>query len=68
MDEIGRRQRMAGCYVTIPTLFKDEPGYPLNFEGIRRHVRFLVDGGLVTGTGVLARGRRCRGLLHPHVR
>lgn len=47
---------MAGCYVTIPTLFKDEPGYPLNFEGIRRHVRFLVDGGLVTGTGVLLAG------------
>ena len=44
---------MAGCYVTIPTLFKDEPGYPINLDGIRRHVRFLIDGGLVTGTGVL---------------
>ena len=48
-----RRKRMAGCYVTIPTLFKDEPGYPINLDGIRRHVRFLIDGGLVTGTGVL---------------
>ncbi len=47
---------MAGCYVTIPTLFKDEPGLPVNLDGIRRHVRFLLDGGLATGTGVLLAG------------
>ena len=55
-NEIARRKRMAGCYVTIPTLFRDESGFPVNLDGIRRHVRFLIDGGLVTGTGVLLAG------------
>jgi len=53
MDRTERRARLTGCYTTIPTLFKDEPGYPLNLDGIRQHVRFLIDGGLRTGTGVL---------------
>ena len=37
---------LAGCYVTIPTPFKDEPGMPVNEEALRAHVRFLIGGGL----------------------
>ncbi|MFN8619981.1 MAG: dihydrodipicolinate synthase family protein [Chloroflexota bacterium] len=53
MDRPDRRARLTGCYVTVPTQFKDEPGLPVNFDGIRQHVRFLIDGGLRTGTGLL---------------
>ncbi len=55
-NEIARRRRMAGCLVTIPTLFRDESGFPVNLDGIRRQVRFLSYGALVTGTGVLLAG------------
>ncbi len=53
MDRTDRRARLTGCYVTVPTQFKDEPDLPVNFQGIRQHVRFLLDGGLRTGTGLL---------------
>ena len=47
---------MTGCYVTIPTLFRDDADLSVDLEAIGRHVRFLVDGGLRTGTGVLLAG------------
>src|SRR5689334_13998384 len=48
-------QRLGGCYVTVPTLFHDA-NLDLNLPGIRRHVEFLLDGGLREGTGVLLAG------------
>lgn len=47
--------RLCGCYVTIPTLFRDDD-LSVDLDAIRRHVRFIIDGGIVTGTGVLLAG------------
>lgn len=52
MDQQLARARLTGCYVTVPTLFHDSD-LAVNLSGIRRHVQFLVDGGLTTGSGVL---------------
>ncbi len=49
------RHRLCGCYVTIPTMFHDDD-LSVNLDAIRRHTRFLIDGGIVTGTGVLLAG------------
>lgn len=56
MSLSARAARLTGCYTTVPTQFKDEPGLPLNLEGMKRHVRFLLDGGVREGTGVLLAG------------
>jgi len=56
MSLSARAARLTGCYTTVPTQFKDEPGFPLNRDGMRQHVRFLLDGGLKEGTGVLLAG------------
>jgi dihydrodipicolinate synthase/N-acetylneuraminate lyase len=38
--------RLQGCYVTIPTPFRDEAGLPVNAEALRAYVRFLLKSGL----------------------
>ncbi len=55
MNQRQLRQRLQGCYVTIPTLF-EEDGLGLNLSGIARHVKFLMAGGLLEGTGVILSG------------
>jgi dihydrodipicolinate synthase/N-acetylneuraminate lyase len=45
--------RLRGCYVTLPTMFRDSDGLPVDPDAIRRHVRFLIDSGIRTGNGVL---------------
>jgi dihydrodipicolinate synthase/N-acetylneuraminate lyase len=55
MDPADARGRLVGCYVTIPTVFRD-PDLSVDLDGIRKHVRFLIDGGLTTGTAVLLAG------------
>ena len=55
MDTAASRDRMQGCYVTIPTMFRD-PDLEVDLDAIRRHVRFLIDGGLTTGNAVLLAG------------
>lgn len=55
MDTATSRDRMQGCYVTIPTMFRD-PDLEVDFDAIRRHVRFLIAGGLTTGSAVLLTG------------
>lgn len=55
MNQAQARDRLSGCYVTVPTLFHDED-LEVNFAGMRRHVRFLLERGLRTGTGVLLAG------------
>lgn len=40
------KTRLQGCYVTIPTPFKDEPGYPIDETTLRSYVRFLLENGL----------------------
>ena len=55
MNQRQLRQRLQGCYVTIPTLF-EEDGLGLNLSGIARHVKFLMAGGLLEGPGVILSG------------
>lgn len=55
MDWDNARDRLQGCYVTIPTMFNDVD-LSVDFEAIRRHVNFLIDNGIETGTGVLLAG------------
>ena len=52
-DQQTLRERLYGCYVTIPTMFNDDDELSVNLDGIRQHVEFLIDGGIQTGTGVL---------------
>jgi dihydrodipicolinate synthase/N-acetylneuraminate lyase len=47
---------LCGCYVTIPTPFRDDADLAVDLEAIRRHVNFVIDGGIKTGTGVLLAG------------
>jgi dihydrodipicolinate synthase/N-acetylneuraminate lyase len=53
MDRESSISRLRGCYVTLPTMFRDAEGLPVDLDAIRRHVRFLIDAGLRTGSGVL---------------
>lgn len=53
MDRETLRDRLYGCYVTIPTMFHDDDGLSVNLDAMRQHVEFLIDGGIRTGTGVL---------------
>ena len=50
------RARLQGCYVTIPTMFRDDADFSVDHDAIRRHVRFLIDGGCTTGNAVLLAG------------
>ena len=56
MDRDRDRSRLCGCYVTIPTMFSDDDDLAVDADAIRRHVRFVLDGGIRTGTGVLLAG------------
>ncbi|MBM3801071.1 MAG: dihydrodipicolinate synthase family protein [Acidimicrobiia bacterium] len=51
-DRERARSRLAGCYVTVPTMFRD-PDLEVDYAATRRNVRFLLDGGIRLGTGVL---------------
>ena len=55
MDLTRARKRLAGCYVTVPTMFRDSD-LELDIAAQRRAVRFLLDGGIKEGTGVLLAG------------
>ncbi len=46
MDYEALRKRLEGCYVTVPTPFRDQPDLPVNEPALREHVRFLLDAGL----------------------
>lgn len=37
---------LAGCYVTIPTPFRDQPDFPVDELALRDYVRFLIGAGL----------------------
>jgi 4-hydroxy-tetrahydrodipicolinate synthase len=40
------KRRLEGCYVTVPTPFRDAEGWPIDEAALRTYVRFLRDGGL----------------------
>lgn len=56
MDFEKLKSRLAGCYVTIPTPFEDNTGFPVNHGAIRTYVRFLIDNGLTTEYATLLAG------------
>jgi dihydrodipicolinate synthase/N-acetylneuraminate lyase len=49
------RRRVSGCYITIPTMFRD-PDLEVDIAAIQRHVRFLRARGIGTGNAVLLAG------------
>jgi dihydrodipicolinate synthase/N-acetylneuraminate lyase len=46
---------LRGCYVALPTMFTDDD-LSLDLEATQRHVEFLIDGGMRTGTAILLAG------------
>ncbi|MSP14493.1 MAG: dihydrodipicolinate synthase family protein [Chloroflexi bacterium] len=54
MDRERAIARLSGCYVTVPTQYHED--LEIDLETMRRHVRFLVDGGIQVGTGALLAG------------
>jgi dihydrodipicolinate synthase/N-acetylneuraminate lyase len=55
MDRKTRLDRLCGCYVTVPTMFRDDD-LELDLPAMERHIRFLIEGGLQTGNGVVLVG------------
>src|SRR5262249_57619694 len=51
MDRQAMIKRLGGCYLAVPTLFDDN--LALNLDGMRRHVEFMLAGGLRAGNAVL---------------
>ena len=50
------KRRLEGCYVTVPTPFRDVDGLPVDEEALRTYVRFLLDGGLDASNAVFLAG------------
>jgi dihydrodipicolinate synthase/N-acetylneuraminate lyase len=55
MDAGRARQRLEGCYITIPTMFRD-PDLALNLPAIGRHVGWLIERGIDARTGTFLAG------------
>ncbi len=52
MDRERARSRLSGCYVTVPTMFRDDD-LEVDLEATRQHVRFLIDGGVNESNAVI---------------
>ncbi|MSP10741.1 MAG: dihydrodipicolinate synthase family protein [Pelagibacteraceae bacterium] len=46
MDYEKLKIRLEGCYVTVPTPFKDTKDLPINFDALKDYVDFLLNNGL----------------------
>jgi len=55
MDWKRAKDRLAGCYITVPTMFRDDD-LELDLPAMRKHVRFLIDGGVNAENGTLLAG------------
>jgi dihydrodipicolinate synthase/N-acetylneuraminate lyase len=55
MDFERAKKRLAGCYITVPTMFRD-PDLELDLAATRRNVRFLLDRGITNDYGTLLAG------------
>jgi dihydrodipicolinate synthase/N-acetylneuraminate lyase len=49
------KEKLVGCYITVPTMFRD-PGLELDPGAISRHVQFLRRSGVKAGNAVLLAG------------
>lgn len=50
------KKKLEGCYVTVPTPFRDVEGLPVDEAALRTYVRFLIDGGLTADTATFLAG------------
>jgi len=55
MDWRRARERLEGCYITIPTMFRD-PDLGVDLAATRAAVRFLIDRGIDAGNATLLAG------------
>ena len=55
MDRDKLKKLLEGCYVTVPTMFRD-PDLELDLDAIRRHVRFLMEHGINAENAVILSG------------
>jgi 4-hydroxy-tetrahydrodipicolinate synthase len=55
MDFERAKRRLEGCYITVPTMFRD-PDLELDLAATRRNVRFLLDSGITDKYGALLAG------------
>jgi 4-hydroxy-tetrahydrodipicolinate synthase len=55
MDFERAKRRLEGCYITVPTMFRD-PDLELDLAATRRNVRFLIDNGITEKYGTLLAG------------
>ena len=56
MDQALYRQKLQGCYVTVPTPFADNEQFTVNESALRTYVRFLLDNGLGSDTATFLAG------------
>lgn len=55
MDRDLLKKKLEGCYITVPTMFRD-PDLEVDTAAIQRHVAFLVKRGINAGNSVLLAG------------
>src|SRR5262245_45949631 len=55
MDFERAKKRLEGCYITVPTMFRD-PDLELDLAATRRNVRFLMENGITEAYGTLLAG------------
>jgi 4-hydroxy-tetrahydrodipicolinate synthase len=55
MDYVRARQRLEGCYITIPTMFRD-PDLEVDLKATQRNVAFLRERGITEKYGTLLAG------------
>src|SRR3954453_14125465 len=55
MDDERARSRLRGCYITVPTMFRD-PDLGLDLQAIRRHVGWLIGRGIDERYGTFLAG------------
>ncbi|MDH3659200.1 MAG: dihydrodipicolinate synthase family protein [Alphaproteobacteria bacterium] len=55
-DPTALKTKLEGCYVTVPTPFADQRGWPVDEQALRRYVRFLLDNGLTADYATLLAG------------
>ncbi len=55
MDNTKAKKRLEGCYITIPTMFRD-PDLELDVAATRRNVEFLISRGITEKYGVFLAG------------
>jgi len=56
VDQQAQKQKLEGCYVTVPTPFEDGPDFPISESALRTYVRFLLDNGLDADYATLLAG------------